>query len=86
MHVSLTKQLENLIHERVASGMYNNASEVVREALRKFFNVPGKNLTPGEIARIRELVRPRIDALHSGTAELLDVDEVFDDIERELTE
>jgi len=34
MHVSLTPQLEELVRNKVASGMYNNASEVIREALR----------------------------------------------------
>lgn len=34
MNVSLTPQLETMIRQRVESGRYNNASEVVREALR----------------------------------------------------
>ena len=34
MNVSLTPQLEDMIRQRVESGRYNNASEVVREALR----------------------------------------------------
>ena len=34
MNVSLTPELEAKIRERVASGRYNNASEVVRDALR----------------------------------------------------
>ncbi|MGH8601825.1 MAG: type II toxin-antitoxin system ParD family antitoxin [Gammaproteobacteria bacterium] len=34
MHVSLTQELEDLIKRKVASGLYNNASEVIREALR----------------------------------------------------
>lgn len=34
MNVSLTPELEALIQTKVASGMYNNASEVIREALR----------------------------------------------------
>jgi antitoxin ParD1/3/4 len=34
MNVSLTPQLEAMIRERVDSGRYSNASEVVREALR----------------------------------------------------
>jgi len=34
MNVSLTPQLEKLIKQKVASGKYNSASEVVREALR----------------------------------------------------
>ena len=33
-NVSLTPQLEAMIHAKVESGLYNNASEVVREALR----------------------------------------------------
>lgn len=34
MNVSLTPELERLIHDRVATGRYSSASEVVREALR----------------------------------------------------
>jgi antitoxin ParD1/3/4 len=34
MNVNLTPELEELIHRKVASGLYNNQSEVVREALR----------------------------------------------------
>ena len=34
MKVSLTSELERLVNERVRSGMYSSASEVVREALR----------------------------------------------------
>ncbi len=34
MNVSLTKELEQLVNDRVRSGMYQTASEVVREGLR----------------------------------------------------
>lgn len=34
MNVSLTPELERMIHDRVKSGRYHSASEVVREALR----------------------------------------------------
>jgi antitoxin ParD1/3/4 len=34
MNVSLTPELERLVDEKVASGFYDSASEVVREALR----------------------------------------------------
>ena len=34
MNVSLTPELEAMIQAKVATGMYNNASEVIREALR----------------------------------------------------
>ena len=34
MNVSLTPELESLIHHKVSNGRYSSASEVVREALR----------------------------------------------------
>jgi len=34
MNVHLTPELEQLVHNKVESGRYNSASEVVREALR----------------------------------------------------
>lgn len=35
MHVSLTPELEKLVKAKVKSGLYNNSSEVVRDALRQ---------------------------------------------------
>ena len=34
MNISLTIELQNMVHDKVASGRYTSASEVVREALR----------------------------------------------------
>ena len=34
MHISLTSELETFVKAKVETGMYNNASEVVRDALR----------------------------------------------------
>ncbi len=34
MNVSLTPELEKFVDDKVESGLYNNASEVVRESLR----------------------------------------------------
>ncbi len=34
MNVSLTPELEKLVNEKVKSGLYNSASEVIRESLR----------------------------------------------------
>jgi len=34
MNVSLTSELENYVKAKVATGMYNSVSEVMREALR----------------------------------------------------
>jgi antitoxin ParD1/3/4 len=37
MNISLTPELEKAIRAKVAAGHYNNASEVIREALRESF-------------------------------------------------
>jgi antitoxin ParD1/3/4 len=36
MNVHLTPELETLVHNKVKTGRYNSASEVVRDALRLF--------------------------------------------------
>jgi len=35
MNISLTPELEKAVKAKVASGAYNNSSEVIREALRE---------------------------------------------------
>lgn len=62
MNVSLTAELEKYVRRRVASGLYNNASEVIREALR--LHVENERSPPTRRAR----ESPRIDEV---VAELL---------------
>ncbi len=63
MNVSLTDELESVVAEKVKSGLYNNASEVVRDALRRTFCQPdGLDLeqdSPELAALIREGARSR---------------------------
>lgn len=35
LNVNLTPKLEALVRQKVAEGLYNNASEVIRDALRR---------------------------------------------------
>lgn len=61
MNVSVTPELEQFVHELVASGRYNSASEVFRDGLRlleqserrrlleKWFT---EGLTPDELAKV----------------------------------
>jgi len=37
MNISLTPALEKMVQEKLASGFYNSASEIIREALRLLF-------------------------------------------------
>lgn len=43
MHISLTPLLEETVQAKVASGLYNNASEVIREALRLMIERENEN-------------------------------------------
>lgn len=66
MNISLTPELEKAVKEKVDSGLYNNASEVIREALRLSLKQDAENdwlkreaaigyaqLEAGETIRIR---------------------------------
>ena len=46
MNVSLTSELEKYVRRKVASGLYNNASEVIREALRALLARDGEPARP----------------------------------------
>src|SRR3974390_3891045 len=64
MNVSLTPELEQFIQDKVASGRYTSASEVVREALRLL-----EEHERSRAARLEEFNRElqrRIDALDRG--------------------
>jgi putative addiction module CopG family antidote len=75
MNVSLTDQLETVIEEKVKSGLYNNASEVVRDALRRAFCQPQslslEEDSPELAALIREGVRSRHTPHRKGDARKL---------------
>ncbi len=88
MHVSLPNELENMVKERVNSGIYGSASEVVRAALRKFFHVSedDDNISSDEIKHIREVVGPRLEALHNGTAVTYDFGETCNEINKKVFE
>ena len=51
MNVNLTPQLEQLVKQKVDTGLYNNASEVVREALRLMAQRDGHALVRTEVAK-----------------------------------
>ena len=43
MNISLTPELESAVKAKVASGLYNNTSEVIREALRESLRRESEN-------------------------------------------
>ncbi|KYZ86140.1 addiction module antidote protein [Alcanivorax sp. KX64203] len=83
MHVSLTPELEARIKAKVDSGLYNNASEVVREALR-FVETHEEWVNELKLARLREQLQEGILQLNQGQGIRVDskagLDRLFDDI------
>jgi antitoxin ParD1/3/4 len=80
MNVNLTPELEALVQRKVESGLYNNQSEVVREALRLL--VEQDRLREAHLGKLR-------GALAEGVAEadrgaLLDGPEVLSELRSAL--
>ncbi len=65
MNVSLTPELMQLIKRKVASGMYNNASEFVREAIRNI-DTNEQLFYELKLAKLKEILQPAIDDAEKG--------------------
>jgi len=63
MNVNLSPQLEDMVRQKVASGLYTSASEVVREALRMM-----DAQDQMRSAKLTQLKQDIHDGLNSGTA------------------
>lgn len=64
MNVSLTPELERRIAEKVESGLYTTASEVVREALRLLFEADEARAQ--RLARLNADIQFGLDQLDRG--------------------
>jgi antitoxin ParD1/3/4 len=73
MNVSLTPELEQLIHKKVESGLYLSASEVVREALRLLEERDRANAM--KLEGLRKEIQIGLDQADRG--ELIDGPEAF---------
>jgi antitoxin ParD1/3/4 len=73
MNVSLTPELAKLVEEKVASGLYTSASEVVREALRLLAD--SDRVRQAHVAELREKVARGLASAKAG--KLIDSDTVI---------
>jgi antitoxin ParD1/3/4 len=79
MNVSLTPELESLIQDKVASGRYASASEVVREALRL---LERRDKTDAEkLEWLRKAWREGIESGPGGTLD--DIEAIIEEARRE---
>jgi antitoxin ParD1/3/4 len=81
MNVSLTPELEKFIHDKVATGRYQTASEVVREALRALDDAHAREL---EIQRIREHIAKGVAEADAGV--LFEPEEVWEYLNARIDE
>ena len=83
IHISLTPKLESRVKAKVATGYYNNASEVIREALR-FMEVHEDWIHEIKLTQLREQLQIGVDQLDRGEGIAVEsrsaLDTLFDDI------
>ncbi|MDR9498835.1 MAG: type II toxin-antitoxin system ParD family antitoxin [Hydrogenovibrio sp.] len=65
MNISLTPELENRIKSKVETGLYNNASEVVREALR-FVEIHEDWVNEIKLSALRQKLNVGLQQLDNG--------------------
>jgi antitoxin ParD1/3/4 len=76
MDISLSPDLEQLVQEKVASGSYSSASEVIREALRLLKQ--RDELQRLRLAELKRDIARGIEAADRG--ELLPAEQVFQEL------
>jgi antitoxin ParD1/3/4 len=78
MHISLTPQLQTYIEGKVSGGLYNNASEVVRDALRRMVEVEERHAPD----LLRYELRQGLDSLARGESAPYDLAEIMQDVRK----
>ena len=64
MNVSLTPELEDFVFQKTKSGLYNSASEVIRQALRALMLIENQNAA--QIARLNRDIEEGLLDLEQG--------------------
>lgn len=83
MHISLTPQIEASIKSKVDSGWYNNASEVVRDALR-FMETHEEWVNSMKTMQLKQQLNAGVQQLDNGEGKVIQstdqLDAVFDQL------
>jgi len=81
MNIYLGKHFDAMIRAKVATGRYANASEVVREALRRM------EVHDDKLERLRAKIDEGLASIERGDViEITDLDAYFEDLNRRVTE
>ncbi|HEY0833624.1 MAG TPA: type II toxin-antitoxin system ParD family antitoxin [Azospirillum sp.] len=79
-NISLTDHFDRFVEAGIASGRYQNASEVVRTALRLLEQQEQEDAL--KLERLREAVQVGVDADERGDVTILRPDEIDDFVDR----
>jgi antitoxin ParD1/3/4 len=79
MNISLTPELMKLVQKKVKGGMYNNASEVMRDALRQM-DTNAELLNQYKLNELRRALEPGLADIRNGNAS----EYTFEDMERDI--
>ncbi len=83
MHISLTPELESRVKSKVKSGLYNNASEVIREALR-FMDTHEDWIQEIKLAQLRAQLQVGIDQLDRGEGFAIKSEDALNDLFQDI--
>ncbi len=82
MNISLTPELMQLVQQKVAGGMYNNASEFIREAIRNV-DTNEKILYELKLAKLKQTLQPGIHDAEHGIYADYSLDSLLQDMDQE---
>jgi antitoxin ParD1/3/4 len=74
MNVSLTPELNQFIADKVESGLYSSASEVIREGLRLLKQYD--EVQRVKLQQLREDIRQGLESLDNGKGKTLDIEAI----------
>ncbi len=79
MNITLGNEFERRINQKVESGLYSSASEVIREGLRLLFEKDSLNDIKAEILK-QEVLKGfhQLEAADTGNTSQKSVDEIFE--------
>ena len=72
MNISLTPQLENYVKNKVDTGRYTSASEVIREALRLLESQDPSSQLDTKLIALKQAIAEGVNSLNAGEGKPFD--------------
>ena len=79
MNVSLTPELMHLVQSKVESGLYNNASEVIRDAIRQL-DTNAQLLYELKLVHLRSALTEGVQQIENGEVESFSLQDIIHEL------